>query len=332
MNHFIWYVAGKSGGHIIPALTHAQQWHEKNPQIRIIFFTTTSSLDKQLLTNQPFVFRHIALPLNNFPRKNILKYPVFIFSLFITFIKIIAALVRFWPIHMTSMGGYVSVPLGTIAHIFRIPFDQYELNAVPGQAVRFLSTWARTTFICFKQAQNYLPKARCQLVAYPLRMFKQTTLFQSAESKKIIVVLGGSQGSHFINEYVQYYCTNFENTFIKQHFGNDYDPKNVSIVHQTGPDYIEKMTQFYQQTSIPATVFAFHADLSAYYQAADLIIARAGAGTLFEIAHFKKKALIIPLETKITDHQLSNAQAMAIKYPEFFTIIRQKDIHIYRIS
>ena len=82
---------------------------------------------------------------------------------------------------------------------------------------------------------------------------------------------------------------------------------------------------FYERHHIPAVVFAYNEQLQNFYNLADLIICRAGAGTLFEAEFFKKRCIIIPLQTDLNDHQLQNAQAMAQMYPDRFSVVMQQD-------
>ncbi len=316
----ICYVAGKSGGHIIPALTLAQQFKTKNPDYTILFFSTTTELDKKIIQRNTLVDVHVPLKLDNIPRKNILQYPKFLWELVTTKFTIFYTLLKYQPEKIISMGGYISVPVCLIAKILRIPVEVYELNATPGAAVKLLSYFANKTFICFNNTQKLLPRTTCTFTNYPVR-FTEKNLYQKAEAcsrlgisptKKVILVLGGSQGSLFINKLMQDFVTK--------------SPRDFYIIHQTGERDIQELTNFYTNNNQEALVFAYRADLDLCYSAADLIIARAGAGTLFEILHFKKQAIIIPLETTITDHQLHNAQAMAEHYPQLFTVVRQSDI------
>lgn len=97
------------------------------------------------------------------------------------------------------------------------------------------------------------------------------------------------------------------------------------IIHQTGPDNAD-IKNFYSNNNIPSHVFSFIPDLSSMYSAADLIISRAGAGTLFETQFFNKPCIVIPLMTNTTTHQVDNAHAIMTQYPEFFHVIAQSDI------
>lgn len=308
-------VAGKSGGHIIPCLQFAMTQHPNTP---ISFISTNTALDQKIKTQFPIIYDHRALDLVNVPYKRWLQLPFFLFS----FLK--AIVVSFWylkkhrPTDVISTGGFIALPVCMAAKLLRIPITLFELNAVPGKATQVVSRFSDTTLVCFKEAQKYF-KHKTTVTPYPLRFnahdkqYAQKEVRQSLgldATKKTICILGGSQGSEFLNGLIRT-IPSF---------------KDYQIIHQTGSADVIDCQNFYTSHAIQADVFAFKANLAPYYQAADFIICRAGAGTLFEVLFFEKKCLIIPLETSITDHQLDNAQAMHKAYPHLFSVIRQQEI------
>lgn len=320
---FICYVAGKSGGHIIPALTHAQTERCKNKALRVLFFSTNSALDRSLLKNHKEIAVYQPLALGNIPRKNILLWPHFIVQLITVVWQSFSLLRRYRPAKVVSMGGYISVPVCFVARLLGIPVEVYELNVVPGAAVKLLSRWAQVTHLCFSQTKQYLPKtANWKLTTYPLRytdddrfgMWHARTMLGIPEDGQVILVLGGSQGSHFINEIMQKYVMQ------TKHYADYY------IIHQTGVADVDAVRTFYKQQHIPALVFSYRPDIHLCYAAADVVVARAGAGTLFELLFFNKFSLIIPLETSTTDHQKDNALSMQNEHPELFKVFLQADV------
>ena len=102
--------------------------------------------------------------------------------------------------------------------------------------------------------------------------------------------------------------------------------QNIQIIHQTGSIDDTDWQQLYASKNIAAHVFSYHPDLALMYAAADLMICRAGAGTLFEIKFFNKPCIIIPLMTNTTTHQVDNAHAMASEYPELFHTVVQSNV------
>ncbi len=360
MKNNICFVAGHSGGHIIPTIILAK----KNLENKIFFFTTNNQADKNILNNyKEILTQKINLPIKNIP-KNKLNYPQFILSFIYNFFKSFFYLIRIKPIKIISTGGLVSVPVCLAAKFLLIPIDLYELNVEPGKTVNFLAKFCNPTiYICFASTQNYLPKNKCIIAPYPIRFDPKIknitqqealTKINLSPSRKTILILGGSQGSLFINNLIKDFVNKLNKTDLLlnksmlpgsvrpertlsepwrveervegyKRINSNFTVNNINIIHQTG-DIDFDWQNFYKQKSIPAITFNFNNEMENYYLASDLIICRSGAGTLAEILFFGKKCITIPLETKTTSHQLLNAQALEKDHPDLFKVIRQKDI------
>ncbi len=329
------FVAGRSGGHIIPALTLAQQRKTDNPTTQILFFTTAHPLDQSIIKKQgASISKHVPLKLGNVPLFNIFKIVVFAIyfarALYKSYIQLRAAN----PEQLIAMGGYISIPVCLAAHWLKIPIYLYDLDTKPGKTTRLLQRYAQKIYICFEEAQQSLPAQKCALVPYPIR-FEQSAkeLFQEdariqlslLPNKKTIFINGGSQGSLFIN------------TMIKDWLEmNPHLYSLIQIIHQTGTADSTNWQSLYQDLEIPAFVFTYKENLAPCYSAADVIISRAGAGSLFEALFFNKPCIMIPLETSSTTHQKNNAHAFSSKYPALFTLlteheIRQDNMMLFRI-
>lgn len=318
---YICLVAGKSGGHIIPALTYATNILKDYPEYKILFFSTDSELDINIINQYPIVTKHIPLKLANFPGIKVWKYPIFIFQFILSLLISFKYLFKLKPIQVISFGGYISIPVAFSAFLQRINFNIFELNAVPGKAVKFMAPMANKILICFPQAKKFFNKDKILEINYPLRFIQKdkiskinASILLDIDLKKItLLILGGSQGSQFMNNLI----INFLNKYSE--FSNLFH-----IIHQTGAAHIINIEKFYKQSNISAQVFDFLPELKLYYNAADLVISRAGAGTLFEINFFNKKSIIIPLQTANTNHQWDNAHAMAEISPHLFSIMNQE--------
>lgn len=319
------FVAGRSGGHIIPAITLAQHIKANNPTANILFFTTAHPLDNAILKKQGGVIdKHIALKLGNVPFFNIFKILVFLLNFTRAFFKSLSALRTHTPEKVICMGGYISIPVCLAARALRIPVHLYDLDAKPGKATRFLAKYAQTIFVCFEQTKDYLPKEKCTLAPYPIR-FDQITKQLNRDtaciqlglnpSKKTIFINGGSQGSLFINNCIKEWLD------LNPHLYS-----LIQIIHQTGSADATNWHSLYTDLEIPAIVFAYKEDLAPCYAAADIIICRAGAGSLFETLFFGKPCLTIPLETSSTAHQKDNARALSKQYPELITMLTEQEI------
>lgn len=319
------FVAGRSGGHIIPALTLAQQIKTANPQTEIIFFTTAHQLDLAIIKKQGAVVgQHVPLKLGSVPFFNIFKIIIFALNAFRAFFKALSILKAKKPERVIGMGGYISIPVCLAARMLHIPVHLYDLDAKPGKANRFLAKYADKIFLCFEQAKAYLPANKCELAPYPIRFTPDAkeashdlalAQLNLLPNKKTIFINGGSQGSVFVNTCVKEWLE------LNPHLHS-----LIQIIHQTGGFDTTDWKSLYHDLEISAHVFTYKQDLASCYTAADVIICRAGAGSLFEALFFNKPCITIPLETSSTAHQKDNARALSSKYPELVTMLTEQEI------
>jgi UDP-N-acetylglucosamine--N-acetylmuramyl-(pentapeptide) pyrophosphoryl-undecaprenol N-acetylglucosamine transferase len=322
-NRHIAFVAGKSGGHIVPCLTLAKKYLQEDADLDVTFFTTAGALDHKIISQSQIVERHIPLSLEARPNK-IWGYPYAIFQFVSSFFNALNEFSTHPPHTLITTGGIVSIPACLAAYVLNIPVHLYVLDAFPGKALCSLERFATQIHCCFDSALHYFSSKGTQSIAYPIRYDKKI-LSQSKQAarlqlglddkRKTIVVLGGSQGSSFLNHLIK--------DWIHSHpqFHNQ-----IQIIHQYGNDYATNWKAFYQELHFPIRIFDYRADLGSVYAAADIIIARAGAGTIFETLAFDKSCLLIPLETASTDHQYDNAKSITKKYPRQFNMLRQSAI------
>lgn len=317
----ICYVAGRSGGHILPALTHARHHKGQYPLSYILFIATTTTLDKKLLDQRSWIDSAVYMNLDNIPKRK-LTLPLYLFSMGVAFVRSLYLLKKHDITRVVSTGGYIGIPVCFAAYLLRIPIDVYELNVHPGKATHLLAPLSERVLVCFKSTVGYFPK-KAEQTGYPLRYTRLPTepeldecanRYGLSRTKRTLFVLGGSQGSLFLNTSTA--------AWLEEH---KMRWPNIQVIHQTGSADRYNWNVWYQERGIPALVFDFMDDISCLYGLSHLIICRAGAGTLFEIAFFKKRALIIPLVSSATSHQVDNALAMVKEYPDYFSLLYQAD-------
>lgn len=322
----ICFVAGRSGGHIIPCITLARNYKQEDPTRELLLFSTNTSLDEHIVTKESPFDHWVPLPLENVPYTKWLRYPLFTLQLITSFIKSIFYLWKYDVQRVISLGGYISIPVCLAARLLRINVELFEVNVLPGKAISFLAPYATTISVCFEATKKHLPAtSNFVLRDYPIRFSSEMGLLKKEDArrlvgldatKKTLVIVGGSQGSLFINTTIKAWVT----SCAPLHH-------NLQIIHQTGAaDDHTNWQEFYRTLGIPAITFDYSHDMATYYAAADLIVCRAGAGTLFEIGFFNKQCITIPLETPSTDHQLHNGLTIAKLWPDLVTVIRQKTI------
>lgn len=312
----ICYVAGKSGGHIIPCLTLAREERSKDPNIRTIFFSTDDQLDKSIIEKSSDITDHITLPLKNCTYRNGLQALRLIYNTIRSCFKLLYYFICHRPNAVIATGGFITVPATYCARLLGIPVILYELNAVPGKAIALAARSADEVRICFTQTERLLPGANCMKVSYPIRFFgesvqmsqlKALSQLNLSHTRKTITILGGSQGSDELNNLIQ--------KFLYQHPTLH---KHIQIIHQTGNHNLQKLQSFYSDLAVPSITFSFCDNLAPHYAAADIIICRSGAGTLFEVLFFGKTCITVPLITNQNSHQVDNALAMSDRYDELF--------------
>jgi UDP-N-acetylglucosamine--N-acetylmuramyl-(pentapeptide) pyrophosphoryl-undecaprenol N-acetylglucosamine transferase len=314
-------VAARSGGHIIPGMTLAHTYCSTHKDTKILFFSTSHSFDQKIISTHSMPVHHIALSLDNVPSRWY-GYPLFLAQCFGSLCSSMYHLAKHRPSSVILMGGYVSAPVCLAALILHIPRELYELNATPGSATNFLAPLVTKIHVCFATAQSHFKQSKTVVTKYPLRFAKPTSSKSEGlaqlgldAARKTVLILGGSQGSVGLNK-ILFNCLQNNTTL----------PSKINIIHQTGAQDSTRWADMYTAMNIPNLVFDYHHDLSLYYQVSDIIIGRAGAGTIFESLFFEKTCILVPLENAGNDHQLHNALAIAQEYPKLFKVVRQQEV------
>jgi UDP-N-acetylglucosamine--N-acetylmuramyl-(pentapeptide) pyrophosphoryl-undecaprenol N-acetylglucosamine transferase len=297
-------------------------------------------LDQKIINGVNGLDHVIPLTIENIPSvRRWWRIPVFAAKLTVSFFKSLYYLYKHKPTAIISMGGYVTVPVCLAGTLLRIPIELHELNVEPGKALKFLAPLASTIKIVYPATAAHFPNYSCTHAAYPIRFTPHDTLLTKQEAriklglpdKPTLFILGGSQGSLFFNKLIHQWITSvyvYPGLQDRQTSseGPAIDVRNFTIMHQVGSKETMDWSALYKQHNIEHIVFDFRKDLALLYQAADLIIARAGAGTLAEIIFFNKHAVVIPLEAATTLHQRYNALEMQRMHPALITVMSQKDI------
>jgi UDP-N-acetylglucosamine--N-acetylmuramyl-(pentapeptide) pyrophosphoryl-undecaprenol N-acetylglucosamine transferase len=215
-----------------------------------------------------------------------------------------AALLRFAPDAVISVGGYAAMPACLAAVLLRRPLALVETNARPGTANRAVARFARRIFVEFEAAGAALAGAasdpRVRVLGLPLRRelveaFRGAPQARAPEPPYRLFVCGGSQGARQINDALLAILPRL-------------DPSRFEIVHQTGESDRERVAAAYAAAGFRAHVVAFERQMAARYREADLVVCRAGAMTLAELALAARPALLVPLTHVGGGEQLENAR------------------------
>ena len=316
MNKRLCLVAGGSGGHIIPALTLGKKWLKSNPGGSLDFICSKKILDREILEKSGAKLENIvSLGAPVFPGKRFWMYPAMILGVFFSIIRAFFFLRRARPIKIISTGGYVAVPVCFAAWLLRVPVEVYELNVIPGLAVRVVASFANKVYVVFEKTKklfhggnkNSEKYVKCD---YPIRYEEHDRSRDKKDIinrinlnltrpfslyKKTIFILGGSQGSVSLNTLFK--------TWLEENFSQ---LDKLQVIHQKGSNDQFDWNSFYEKFSIPHCLFSYQDDLRDFYLLADFVISRGGAGTLAELSFFNKKSIILPLRGHAVDHQQEN--------------------------
>jgi UDP-N-acetylglucosamine--N-acetylmuramyl-(pentapeptide) pyrophosphoryl-undecaprenol N-acetylglucosamine transferase len=215
-------------------------------------------------------------------------------------------IVRFRPHLVVGVGGYVTAPVVVAAKLLGRPTLIHEQNSVPGLANRKLGALATRICLSLPGSEAFFPPGKTVLTGNPVRH----QILELAEQQPLrdmgagvtILILGGSLGAHRVNELVVQALTEHRAFF----------PGALEVIHQTGGADEQMVRSAYERAGIPATVATFFTDMAEIYRKSDLLISRAGATTLAELAVLGKPALLIPYPHAADDHQDKNARHYAV--------------------
>ena len=286
-------MAGGTGGHIFPGLAVADYLSEQGWKIH--WLGTADRMEAQLVPAQGYDISFIKIA--GVRNKGWLTRLAMPFKLIMAAWQAMQVIRQVQPDVVLGMGGYASAPGGVAAWLLRKPLILHEQNAVAGMSNRYLSRIATKVLAAFPQA--FGNKVSELVVGNPLRsnIIQVSSNQQEAVSYKKILVVGGSLGAKVLNDVVPEALAQLSEL-------------DVQVWHQTGKNNHQQVEQSYQQNNIAAErvkVAEFIDDMAAAYQWADLVICRAGALTVSELAMAAKPAIFVPLPHAVDDHQTKNA-------------------------
>ena len=213
------------------------------------------------------------------------------------------------PDALIAMGSYSSLPPVIAAKAAGVKIFLHEANTVPGKAVELLSRFADKVAISFPVTARYLHSVKTVVTGLPVRedITKGKRFDFIPPDSFVVFVTGGSQGAHAVNMLLSKALV-----MMNTELARNGDAGKLYVIHQTGVADEEYVSKMYAGSSIPARVKAFEDDMASAFASADLVVARAGASTCFELAACGKGAFLIPLPTALRNHQHYNAEAFAV--------------------
>jgi UDP-N-acetylglucosamine--N-acetylmuramyl-(pentapeptide) pyrophosphoryl-undecaprenol N-acetylglucosamine transferase len=286
---------GGTGGHVIPALAIAQQL-QKDYAADVLFIGTARGIENRLVPAAGFSLRLVQVgALNRVSLKTRLKT---IFDLPQAVWDSRRILSEFRPDVVIGVGGYASGPAMLAAALGRVPTLVFEPNFVPGFANRLVAPLVSGAAVHFAETGRFF--RRCELTGVPVReAFFQIANENPEKAKLTLLVFGGSQGAHAINQVVMNSVA-----ALRQRV------PGIHIVHQTGERDYNDAQAAYANLGDSVEVYRFIDDMPGLFARAGLLICRSGASTVAEVTAAGKPAVFVPFPRAADDHQKRNAEAL----------------------
>ena len=288
---------GGTGGHLFPAVAIAQACMEKWPNADILFVGTSKPFEKNILT--PLGFSHKAVNISGLKRQGIQKIVGTLSKIPTSVLSAAKILKKHHTEVVVCVGGYVAGPVAVAAKMLRIPVVLHEQNTLPGLTNRIVAKFAKRIYTSFANTKGFEKLEKTKHTGNPIRQdFFTTGKVEKNEDVFTVLVMGGSQGARRINEAIIDMLL-----LLKK-------KERYHFIHQTGTADEENVREAYDKTGVSGDIRAFFTDVPEQFAKADVIICRAGATTVAEIAATATPAVFIPLSTAADDHQRLNAMAL----------------------
>lgn len=293
--------AGGTGGHLFPGLAVGEVLLARGHKVMLLI--SEKEIDA-LATQGRTEFRIEKLPGIGLPK--LLSPAVIGFAKRFFFgLNRCRSLYRdFKPQAVLGMGGFTSTGPILAGRLRGIPTFVHESNAIPGKANRLNARLANCVLLGFQECAQYLSSPHTEVTGTPIRQTLVSRVSReqalaafglSANGRRTLLVMGGSQGAHGINQAVLEAVPSLPSG-------------SLQIIHLAGPEDSDTMRAAYEKARVPAWVGPFHHRMEEAYSAADFTVARSGAASLTEISHFGLPGILIPYPHAAEDHQTLNAR------------------------
>lgn len=293
------FAGGGTGGHLTPGLAVAAELQAVLGTCRIAFVGSSRPVERQMV--EAAGYEHVELPVES--TETLRRNPVrFLWRNWQAYRLAISLLAAESPTGVIGLGGFASVPLVLAANRRRIPTLLLEQNTIPGRANRFLSRGAGAVCLTYPQTQSRLStKCRSIVTGNPVRAeiaaLAEAPGPTETDRPPTLLVLGGSQGAAGLNDAVQQMLVDSPQRW-----------SGVRIIHQTGAAQYAALREFYARSGLKHEVEPFFTGMADLYRKGTLVVSRAGATTLAELACAALPAVLVPYPHAADNHQLHNAE------------------------
>lgn len=301
---------GGTGGHIFPALSIADAIRSKQPDAKILFVGADNRMEMQRVPDAGYEIK--GLPIAGFNRKNLFKN-IKVLWLILKSQRMAKKIIKdFAPQAAVGVGGYASGPTLKMAASMNIPTLIQEQNSYAGVTNKILAKKAKMICVAYEGMERFFPHEKIKLTGNPVRKSLIEMRSNRNEAmgrmgldadKKCVLIVGGSLGARSINESIM-----AQIELIRKN-------SDIQFVWQTGKLYFEEMKRRVAEAGAPGNLIVtdFVTNMADALSAANLVVSRAGAGSISEFALIGKAVILVPSPNVSEDHQTKNAMALVDK-------------------
>ena len=285
-------MAGGTGGHVFPALAIADYFEKKNYDI--FWLGSVHGLERKLVKIDPV--RMLLIRFSGVRKNGVFRWLVLPFTLTAACLDVMRFLIKIKPDVAIGFGGYVTVPGGIAAALYRCPIVIHEQNALPGLANRLLAKISKKVLLGFPGAISGGVH-----VGNPLRpafegIKHPAVRYEERNGRLTIVIVGGSLGSQTFNKVLPVAISKIP------------IDRRPQIIHQAGRNNLDELRIDYDRFGVDATLSEFIENMPDVYARADLVVSRAGALTVSEISSVGVASMLVPYPYAVDDHQTKNGE------------------------
>ena len=299
-------MAGGTGGHIFPGLAVAEQMRSAGWEVA--WMGARGGMEERLVPQHGY--RTAWIRARAARGKGLMQKLLLPFNLLVAFWESARQIRRLRPDVVLGLGGYVAFPGGMMASLLNKPLALHEQNAVAGLANRVLAGLSDKAMVAFPEALKGAEwtgnPVRAEIAAIPAPEQR----FRARQGPLHILVAGGSLGAQVLNEVIPRAIALLQ--------------PRPRVVHQSGENHLNTLRKHYREAGVEGELVAFIDDMGRRYAEADLVIARAGAMTVAELAAGGVASILVPFPHAVDDHQTANARFLADKGAA--VILQQKDL------
>ncbi len=298
---------GGTGGHLFPAIAVAGELKYIDGENDVLFVGTKNGIEARILPDEGWPLKFINA--GALKGRGVLGIIKGLLKATCGLMESLSLIRRFGPDVILGVGGYVSAPLVLAGRLSGVKTAIHEQNAMPGLTNRILGKIVNKIFITYPESKRFFPGFKVLITGNPVRRDIKDAFLEKEEEKNngdpfTLLIFGGSRGAASINRAVSEALTEATGKNLKK----------FNIIHQTGLDDFEKITQMYKDNAenpgIKVEAVPFIKDMASAYKKADLVVCRAGATTIAELVAAGKPSILIPYPFASDDHQSLNAKAM----------------------